>query len=252
LKRLGWQRPRAGHWLLIAALMLPLSTICSQLQNEVFKLVPWSHDQMARLMESMSSAPLWLALLIIGVCPALGEELLFRGLIGRGLVARYGVVLGIAITSVFFGLTHLNPAQVIGTIPLGIAMHFVYLTTRSFWAPMTLHLLNNAFAVVLLKFGDDFDVKELTADFSDSMPASLLLASACLVATIGLVLWQTRVRYVTSDGAAWDPGYPTIDVPPPEAGARPVNQPAKPGLVLATAFCALGFAAAVWKMTAGG
>jgi hypothetical protein len=238
--------------LLVVAGMLPLAALSSQLQNEIFKLLPWSQEQMAELMGSMLSAPLWVVVLIIGAGPALGEELLFRGLIGRGLVARYGVVLGIAITSVLFGIMHLNPAQATGAILLGIGMHFAYLTTRSFWAPMTLHFLNNTFSVVLVKVGDRVGVKELAADYSDSLPGALLLASSCLVATIGLLLWQTRVRYVTSDGNEWDPGYPAAEVPPPEVGARPVGQPPKRGLVLATAFCALGFAAAVWKMVAAG
>jgi hypothetical protein len=147
---------------------------------------------------------------------------------------------------------HLNPAQAIGAIPLGIAMHFVYLTTRSFWAPMTLHFLNNTFSVVMVKIGDRSGVSELAADYSDSLPRALLLASACLVTTIGLLLWQTRVRYVTSDGNAWNPGYPTAEVPPPEVGARTVNQHPKRGLIFAAAFCGLGFAAAVWKMISAG
>jgi hypothetical protein len=203
-------------------------------------------------MGSMTSAPLGVVVLVIGAGPALAEELLFRGLIGRGLVARYGVVLGIAITSVLFGVMHLNPAQAVGAIPLGIAMHFVYLTTRSFWAPIVLHFLNNTFSVVLAKSGDRLDVKELAADYSESLPGSLLLTSGCLVATIGLLLWQMRVRYVTSDGNAWHPGYPTAEAPPPEIGAQPVSQPPKVGLILAVALCALGFAAAVWMMVAGG
>jgi hypothetical protein len=206
---------------------------------------------LALLAESMTAAPLWMAVLVIGAGPAVGEELLFRGLIGRGLVARYGIVAGIAVTSLLFGLMHLIPAQVIGTIPLGIAMHYVYVTTRSFWAPMTLHLLNNAFAVVMAQYGADLDVKELSSEV-ELLPGPLLLASACLVATIGLVLWQTRVRYITSDGSAWDPGYPTTDVPPREAGAMPVCQSPKASLVFATALCALAFFAAVWKMVAGG
>ncbi len=252
LTRLGWRPPRAGHLLLVMTGMLPLAALSSQLQNEIFKLFPWSQEQMADLMGSMLSAPLWVVVLIIGAGPALGEELLFRGLIGRGLVGRYGVILGIAITAVLFGVMHLNPAQGTGAILLGIGMHFVYLTTRSFWAPMTLHFLNNAFSVVLVRIGDRFGVKELAADYSDSLPAAVLIASLCLVATIGLLLWQTRVRYVTSDGIAWDPGYPTAEVPPSEVGARPVSKAPKQGLVLATACCALGFVAAVWKMVAAG
>jgi membrane protease YdiL (CAAX protease family) len=251
LARLGWRFPRFGHWLLVVVVVLPLTALCTQLQSVVFKLVPWSQDQFTQLVESMEAAPLWLAVLGIGAGPALGEELMFRGFIGRGLMARYGVSLGIVVTSVMFGAMHVNPGQVVGTIPLGFAMHFVYLTTRSFWAPMTLHFLNNTFSVVMLKVGADVGVKEL-ADESTSLPGSLLVTSACLVAAIGLLLWQTRIRFVTSDGTAWDPGYATCDVPPAEAGALPVSHPAAPGLVFGVALCALGFVAAAWMMVVGG
>src|SRR5207245_7981678 len=46
LRRLGWQRLRVGHWLLVVGLMFPLAALCSQLQNDIFKLIRWSHAQM--------------------------------------------------------------------------------------------------------------------------------------------------------------------------------------------------------------
>ena len=83
LTRLGWQPPRAGHLLLVVAGMLPPGA-AFQLQNEIFKLFPWSQEQMAELMGSMLSAPLWVVVLIVGAGPALGEELLFLRLISAG------------------------------------------------------------------------------------------------------------------------------------------------------------------------
>ncbi len=58
------------------------------------------------------------------VAPALGEELVFRGVIGRGLIARWGLPAGVLITSVMFAAIHVHPAHVVGVIPVGIAMHF--------------------------------------------------------------------------------------------------------------------------------
>ena len=43
------------------------------------------------------------AVLIIGLGPGLGEELWCRAFLGRGLVGRHGVVMGVILTSLFFG-----------------------------------------------------------------------------------------------------------------------------------------------------
>ena len=233
LRQLGFQFPRIRHWLLVGLLMTPLWILCSALQNAMFHWMPGSQDDLQGLMESLSQAPLWLLVIVIGLGPALGEELVFRGLIGRGLVARRGLVGGMVVTSVLFGVMHTNPAQAIGVMPLGLAMHFVYYTTRSFWAPVTLHLFNNSFSVVLLKQRADSQIDQLS-ETEAGLPLYLLVFSAAMVAAIAMLLWQTRVRYILQDGSLWDPGYPATELPPPEVNALAIRQSARPCLPAAT------------------
>jgi membrane protease YdiL (CAAX protease family) len=145
------------------------------------------------VLKDLSSAPLPLLLLIIAVAPALGEELMFRGLIGRGLVARWGVVRGVLLTSLLFGIVHIHPAHALGVIPLGIAMHFVYLTTRSFWAPVLLHFLNNAWATTVTKYSAELEGTELMAD-NAGLPPQVLVQSLVVTVAISMLLWHTRVR----------------------------------------------------------
>ena len=52
--------------------------------------------------EVIAGMPHWLVYLLIAVCPAVSEELLFRVLIGRGLVARHGVFVGVGLTTILF------------------------------------------------------------------------------------------------------------------------------------------------------
>jgi membrane protease YdiL (CAAX protease family) len=248
LSRLGWQLPWVGHWLLVALLMPPLWLMCSTLQHAMFQVFPSAGSEMADLMNSLSQAPLPILVLVIGFGPAIGEELLFRGLIGRGLVARRGLVQGIIVTSVLFGIMHLNAGQSVGVIPLGLAMHFVYVTTRSFWAPVTLHLINNGFSVVLLKLSDDLPLDQMGGGETTGVPAHLLVASAAMVTAIAILLWQTRIQFILPDGSEWNPGYVSTEVPPAEADARPVRQTARPLLLTASTFNSLGFAAAVWRL----
>lgn len=193
IRGLGLQPPSPVSILLILAGTLPLSILCSEVQRVLFTYLPQAESEMTEFLTEIGKAPLGLLLLVLAVLPALGEELLFRGLIGRGLVDRLGVRWGVLVTSVLFGAMHLNPGQALAVIPLGVAMHFLYLVTRSFWAPVLLHFLNNGFAAVMLKLYDGSPEAELAAE-KQAVSPPLLIASGVLVVGIAYALWRTRVR----------------------------------------------------------
>lgn len=220
VRDLGWHLPRWQHLLTIGLLVLPLSLVASTIQQLGFDLWPSSKAQMESLFEQMRPLPLVMIWIIIAFAPAVSEELLFRGVIGRGLLARYGFVPGVLLTSFLFGGMHLNPAQVMGVIPIGIALHLVYRVTRSFWAPMLLHFLNNAFAGLMLKLSDHPAVQQLGDQHGGGHTAlSCLLALGC-VGCLFCWMWQTRTEYVDDVGFEWDPSQPDCGVPPPHAGYR--------------------------------
>jgi hypothetical protein len=235
---LATKRLSPGHAGLIVLAVLPLS-ILSTKTYVWFTMAIWEPlktlapalekfdglNSMVMLNDMVQTTPLWILLVAMAVAPALGEELVFRGIIGRGLIARWGLPLGVLITSVMFAAMHLHPAHVVGVIPLGIAMHFVYIATRSFWAPVLFHLLNNTVAVFSARV-----LHEASMDAADAgmkigltpvdLSAGWVLASVSCAAAIGLRLWSTRVRYCTPDGDLWSPGYRTVEAPPLEAFAR--------------------------------
>jgi membrane protease YdiL (CAAX protease family) len=202
---------------------------------------------MNQLMQAMTQVSLPALLFVIGAGPAVGEELIFRGLIGRGLVARWGIVRGIALTSFLFGVMHVNPAQAIGVIPLGVAMHFLYFTTRSFWAPITLHLANNSLSVILLKLENNVPATMLLDD-QTSPPIYAFIIAAAMITAVGLLLWETRVRYRLADGSIWSPGYASLEVPPPESGAFPVREEPRLLLIAGSTINSLGFLAVLWRL----
>src|SRR5579872_519937 len=119
VRRLGWRFPWQVHWLLVALLMPPMWLLSSSLQNALLQWMPWAETGMKDLQDTFAQAPLWLGVLVIGLQPAVAEELVFRGLIGRGLVARWGLIPGMLVTSILFGVMHLHPVQAIAVIPLG-------------------------------------------------------------------------------------------------------------------------------------
>jgi membrane protease YdiL (CAAX protease family) len=193
LLRLGLQLPSGLHLFLIAALTVPLALTCTPLQSWILQQFPGSDGGLIEGLKQLASAPLGVLLVLIALGPALTEELMFRGLIGHGLIARWGLLRGVAITSILFGAMHLNPAQGLAVIPLGVAMHGVYLATRSIWAPVALHFMNNGFAVLALKYGPQIVGKELAKDDPEFSPV-LFAMSASAVAVVATLIWLTRVR----------------------------------------------------------
>jgi membrane protease YdiL (CAAX protease family) len=91
---------------------------------------------------------MWFTLLVIAVGAAVSEELFCRGFLGRDLVGRYGVPVGVLLTSLLFALLHGNLPQAVFAFFLGCMAHLAYLATRSLWVPILLHFLNNAWAVL--------------------------------------------------------------------------------------------------------
>ncbi|MEO1998826.1 MAG: CPBP family intramembrane glutamic endopeptidase, partial [Planctomycetaceae bacterium] len=147
------------HGLILVALMLPVSIVSGELYRvtdadlwqpltDAFPLLSMldNANSMNSISDLAGRLPLPGLLLCLAVAPAIGEEIVCRGLIGRGLIARWGLPLGVLGTTLLFAAIHVHPVHVVGVIPLGLCMHVLYVSTRSFWAPVCFHFLNNAWA----------------------------------------------------------------------------------------------------------
>lgn len=118
---------------------------------------------------------LWLALIGLAVAPSLGEELLCRGFLQRGLRSRLGAPAAIALSALAFGALHLDPIHAVFAMALGL-----YLGLAAEWAGSTrasigCHLVNNLTAVAALAaFGAEQPLPAL------SIPLALIVCAACL------------------------------------------------------------------------
>jgi membrane protease YdiL (CAAX protease family) len=148
--------------------------------------------------------------------PAVGEELLFRGFLGRGLVARLGPFGGILMTSVLFAIMHLEPAHMAGVLPLGITLHIIYLTSKSLTLTIVVHFLNNlaAFGGYKLYYDDGIDAFAFLHFDIDGMETDLLLLALVLWPALLALFIDSRAYWQLPDGAAWQPGYVTAETPP--------------------------------------
>lgn len=185
------RRPGWLHLLLTVALVLPVSVIGTQAMRLTASWSVAPHEDLKAVFAQLGELPFGTLVLVIALCPAVAEELIFRGVVGRGTVNRYGVILGVSVTALLFAVAHMNVAQAAGVIPLSITMHAVYLATDSIWAPILLHFLNNFWAAVLLKYPEAFGRLAVLAE-AKTLPNELLLAAVAAVVGIFCLLWLTR------------------------------------------------------------
>ncbi len=173
-EQLHMEPPSGRHSLLIFGAVLPLAIVSNELYRVCqgwFGLAAGDTNQLVQSLSFQVSYPILVVAIALG--PAVGEELVFRGLIGQGLVQRWGLLRGVCTTAALFALAHVSPAHAMATLPLGLFLHWVYLQTRSLWAPILLHFLNNLLVITLAHFR----LGELPAN-----PVLLTTACGCLTA----------------------------------------------------------------------
>ena len=89
-----------------------------------------------------------LAVLLICVLPAIGEELIFRKTFCEGMKGNNEWVI-VLLGGLFFSLTHFNLAQTVHQFVLGCVLCFLYLRTGNVTVTVMIHFLNNALALFI-------------------------------------------------------------------------------------------------------
>ena len=123
--------------------------------------------------------------LLVAVSPAFCEEAFFRGIVLSGF-RRLGQWTAIIATAFLFGLAHASIYRMLPTMALGVLMGYAVWRTRSIFAGMILHMLNNGLIVAMAKFKTFFSLPGLNPN-DVYLPWSYI-ALGGLVAAIGVVL----------------------------------------------------------------
>ena len=220
-RAIPFKLPALRHVGLILLLVLPLTVMDSFLAQtfidvweRVWGVSPSQGDLPAVLGGITEQSSTLMLLGLLAVMPALGEELVFRGVIGRGLIARQGLVAGVFLTSLLFSIVHLNPVQGVGVFFVGLMCHVSYLATRTIAAPMLLHFLYNSLPVFLLKHLADQKAAGHAEDLVSGIPPLMAIAAAVCVASLGCLLWKSRVQYLDAEGENLPDEIPTVESPP--------------------------------------
>ena len=121
------------------------------------------------------------SLVAIAVLPAIAEELVFRGLLARSFASR-SVPLAIVGSSAVFSAYHVLPLQMLGVLPLGLALGTIAVRSDSVLPGMLAHFLNNATVILVSR-----DVLPSLDKMLGDHPSGAL-ASAIAITGVGVAL----------------------------------------------------------------
>lgn len=179
---LGLVRPRWIH--VVAALLLGVS--CWYIDLRIVDLLPGldtDGGDAHALTDLVRDPSLAASLVTLALVPALCEELVFRGVLARGLTPSLPPVAAAAIAAVLFSAYHLSPLQAVPAFLLGLVLGVLALRARSIVPAMLAHALNNTFVIAVSRD----DSPGGAASWLDGHPWGAL-AGAVLLAGTGLAI----------------------------------------------------------------
>jgi hypothetical protein len=108
-----------------------------------------------------SISDLLINLLVIAVIPAIGEELLFRGVL-QGMFGKLtkNIHWGIIITAFLFAALHMQFYGLLPRMAMGILFGYLLIWSGSLWVPVIAHLVNNGMAVITKYYIDKGNLPE--------------------------------------------------------------------------------------------
>lgn len=154
----------AAYVIILAICLLPLTGFTGEL-NSGMHLPEWlaglekwmreKEDMAERLIETVlnpdTTGSFAVNFIMIAVLPAIGEELIFRGVLQKILTRLFNSGhLAILITSILFSALHL---QFYGFLPrfiLGLVFGYLFFWSGTLWLPVIAHFANNAVSVILV------------------------------------------------------------------------------------------------------
>ena len=137
---------------------------------------------------------LFYILILVAVVPAVGEELLFRGVLQKIFIQwTKNPHLGIWITAFLFSALHM---QFFGFFPrmlLGAVFGYVFLWSKSLWLPILGHFINNGSVVILSYFAPDLMENTDISLFNGNEYETVFLTSSFIL-TIALIFLIRKVN----------------------------------------------------------
>lgn len=151
-------------------------------------------DQLAEIMKLITRfetvGDLLIGLVVFALIPAIGEELVFRGIVQRQFLRWLGNPhVAIWLAAIIFGAIHVQFFGFVPRVLLGALFGYLFFWSGRIVVPMVAHFVNNGFTVFMLYL---YQTRAVDADIesTEAMPLYMILLSLVLSAAVIYYLYQ--------------------------------------------------------------
>lgn len=198
---LGFHRIRISTFFMIflfTVLITPLVTVLNALS------MFFADNAVAAMQGDILGVSFPVMWLLIGVYGPFCEEFVFRGAIYGGYKKSGGVVGAILLSSLAFGLMHMNFNQAIYAFVIGILLSMLVEATGSLWASVFCHMIFNSFSVCMMFLSDwmmntfyggmmsDVQAEITNVELMAALSVYLVIAAVTTPIAICVLAWMVK------------------------------------------------------------
>lgn len=175
--------PRIGaYWWAVVGMTLAVFGFSIGASNITAALFP----DFVSAAEVSPSAGFLVLIVTLAVIPPVVEELIFRGMLLERWAAKWRLGVAIIVQAIFFAILHVDP---VGAGVFGVVMAVMYLRTRSLWAPIVMHAINNGVVVLVVLAVGDIEVDPTPTPLAEAIGVGLAFM-AVTAPFIGVFLYR--------------------------------------------------------------
>ncbi|HYO26405.1 MAG TPA: ABC transporter permease subunit/CPBP intramembrane protease [Lacipirellulaceae bacterium] len=195
---------RPGWAMLVGAVALAvvMHPIVVRLAEGIARIYPMSEQtgsSVQAIQAALGGAPRWwMVVALIGVLPAVCEEIAFRGFVLSGFRRLGHKWWAIGLSAVAFGAVHLFLQQKIAASAAGLVIGYLAIQTGSLWPCIVYHAAHNSLPTLLQQLAsaagpESMDARWLWGDEPPIYQNSVVAACAFLAA--GILWWLHTLSY---------------------------------------------------------
>lgn len=125
-------------------------TICASFLFDIFPWFNADQDQQLGFSGAIGGLSLLFVFIALAILPPLGEEVIFRGILYPGFKKNLNKVLAAFISSLLFGLAHMQWNVGVDTFVLSLVIIYAMEKHKSLWMAIGLHGIKNLIAFLAL------------------------------------------------------------------------------------------------------
>ncbi|MDR2575900.1 MAG: CPBP family intramembrane metalloprotease [Treponema sp.] len=182
-------------WIATTVFMCGFVILSSELSNILNYFLPLPRYLQEVFDTMLDNKYIIISVVSVGIIPAFIEEMLFRGVILNGFKENYSHKKAIIVSSLLFGIVHLNPWQFVTAFIMGMVSAWVCLKLKSLTLSIYMHMFNNTAAVFVVKTRDVVLIKGFNTGPSEQTFQPLWFdVLGIVLVSIGIILFLGEIE----------------------------------------------------------